>query len=184
MKHIVNAKNTTVTPAIREYVEKKFEKLEKYIQEKDIDVHTMIEVKDGGKRHKVEVTIPIGKDIVRAEVNHTDMYAAIDEAEKVAARRLRKRKEKLTDRYQKKTRPDKVAEVDETELEELIAEPEITREKVHEMRILTAKQAIDAMDMLGHSFYVYMDIDCEGRSCAVYKKEDGTYGHIEYTRYE
>ena len=184
MRHIVNAKNTTVTPAIREYVEKKFEKLEKYIQEKNIEAHTMIEVKDGGKRHKVEVTIPIGKDIVRAEVNHTDMYAAIDEAEKVAARRLRKRKERITDRYNKKTRPDKVAEVNEAEIEELLAEPEITREKVHEMRILSAKQAIDAMEMIGHSFYVYLDIDCEGHPCVVYKKEDGTYGHIEYTRHE
>ena len=98
MEHIINAKNTTVTPAIRAYIEKRFAKFAKYANE-DMTVHTKIEVKDGGLRHKVEVTIQFGKQTVRAEANDTNMYVAIDNVEKTVSRQLKKRKEKLTQRY-------------------------------------------------------------------------------------
>lgn len=172
MKHIINAKNTTVTEGIRTYVETKFEKFEKYLHD-DVTVHTKIEVKDNGNRHKVEVTIPIGKDVLRVEVNNKDMYAAIDDAEKTMARMLRKRKEKKIDK--KRETVDFPLEED-TITDEL--KYEVTRVKKHKLSVMNTQEACEAMDMVGHSFYVYKDTEKDNAVCAVYVREDDTYGHL------
>lgn len=169
MEHIINAKNTTVTPAIKAYVEKRFSKFAKYSND-DLTVYTKIEVKDGGRRHKVEVTIPFGKQTVRAEANDTDMYAAIDEVEKTVSRILKKRKEKLTQRYQEAAHAPVVEE-------ESVPMYEISRVKNHKLSAMTAQEACEAMDMVGHPFYAYFDVD-ENKPCVVYTREDDTYGKL------
>lgn len=93
MKYTITAENTTVTPAIAEYIEKRFSKFEKYLPDYS-EITVRIQVKDDGKRHKVSVTIFIGKDTIRAEKNSKNMYAAIDDIQKVITRVLRKKKEK------------------------------------------------------------------------------------------
>lgn len=170
MEHIINAKNTTVTPAIRAYIEKRFAKFAKYANE-DMTVHTKIEVKDGGLRHKVEVTIQFGKQTVRAEANDTNMYVAIDNVEKTVSRQLKKRKEKLTQRYH--------AAPTEPVAEDVEAIPvyEISRVKNHKLSPMTAQEACEAMDMVGHPFYAYFDAD-DNKPCVVYEREDGTYGKL------
>ena len=171
MEHIITAKKTTVTDGIRAYIEKRFAKFDKYV-ERDIKVYTKIEVKDNGNRHKVEVTIPFGKQMLRAESNDTDMYAAIDDAEKTMSRLLKRRKEKNTQRRQQPAEVPHEAE---------ITEPlyDITRVKNHPMPSMTAQEACEAMEMVGHPFYVYMDIS-ENAVCAVYMREDGDYGKLIY----
>ena len=172
MKHIINAKNTTVTDGLRTYVEKKFEKFDKYVHE-DITVYTKIEVKDNGNRHKVEVTIPVKKDMLRVEVNDKDMYAAIDEAEKTMSRILRKRKEKKIEKKRESV---------ELELNEDIPvddfKYDISRIKNHKLTKMSTKEACEAMEMVGHSFYVYKDTEQNNAVCALYVREDGTYGHL------
>ena len=172
MRHEIIAKNTTVTAGIRSYTEKKFEKFEKYGSD-DMLVHTKIEVKDGGRRHKVEVTIRFGKEVLRAEQNDENMYVAIDNVEKTMTRLLKRRKEKLT---QKRHAPSNLV-VAETPIVE--NEYDITRVKRHEMQVMDVQEACEAMEMVGHPFYVYRDKD-EDRVCAVYLREDGAYGQIIY----
>ena len=174
MEHIIRAKNTTVTPSIQNYVEKRFAKFAKYTAD-DITVYTKIEVKDNGNRHKVEVTISFGKHTLRAEANSTNMYAAIDDVEKTMSQLLKKRKEKLTDRHQQSSDfmfgdEQKAAPHDEYR---------ISRIKEHELQAMTAQEACEAMDMISHPFFVYYDDDVK-TTCAVYKREDGTYGQLVY----
>jgi putative sigma-54 modulation protein len=174
MKHIINAKNTTVTEGIKTYVENKFNKFDKYVHD-DVTVYTKIEVKDNGNRHKVEVTIPIGKDTLRTEVNDKDMYAAIDDAEKTMARMLRKRKEKRIDK--KREGVELVAAEEEIVVKET-ADYDITRVKNHKLSTMSTLEACEAMEMVGHSFYVYKDTEKDSAVCAVYVRKDGTYGHL------
>jgi putative sigma-54 modulation protein len=171
MKHIITAKKTTVSDGIRLYVEKRFTKFDKYV-DKDITVYTKIEVKDNGNRHKVEVTIPFGKQMLRAESNDTNMYAAIDNVEKTMSRLLKKRKEKNTQRRQQPA---------ETPAEHETTEQayEITRVKHHELLSMTAQEACEAMEMVGHPFYIYNDVDTH-TVCAVYVREDGDFGQLIY----
>ena len=171
MEHIITAKKTTVTDGIRSYIEKRFAKFDKYVT-KDIKVYTKIEVKDDGNRHKVEVTIPFGKQTLRAESNGTDMYAVIDDVEKTMSRLLKKRKEKLTQRWQE---PGELSTPEAT----AIPEYEITRTKTHKLLSMTAQEACESMEMIGHPFYAYMYAD-KNSICVVYMREDGTYGQLIY----
>ena len=171
MEHIITAKKTTVTDGIRAYIEKRFAKFDKYVNE-DITVHTKIEIKDNGNRHKVEVTIPFGKRVLRAEANDTDMYAAIDNVEKTMSRLLKKRKEKQIQRQQQPSEVVGEVNSDSTEYE-------ITRVKTHELPSMTAQEACEALEMVGHPFYVYRDID-SGSICVVYTRDDGGYGQLIY----
>lgn len=171
MEHIITAKNTTVTDGIKAYVEKRFAKFSKYAPD-DTKVYTKIEVKDNGNRHKVEVTINFGKQTLRAEANDTDMYAAIDNVEKTMARLLKKRKEKMTQRRQQP------AEIP-TSVEAATNEYEISRTKTHELLPMSDQEACEAMEMVGHPFYVYLDAETDV-VCAVYRKDDGDYGKLIY----
>lgn len=171
MKHIITAKNTTVTDGISNYVEKRFAKFDKYAST-DTQVYTKIEVKDNGKRHKVEVTISFGKQTLRAEANDADMYTAIDCVEKTMVRLLKKRKEKLEDRHKGPSVAFAQSEVEEQQYN-------IVRSKNHELLSMTAQDACEAMEMIGHSFYAYMDTD-EGKMCIVYLRDDGDFGKLVY----
>lgn len=172
MEHIITAENTTVTEAIRSHVEKRFAKFEKYAPA-DTTVYTKLEVKNNGDRHKVEVTIHFGKQTLRAEVNDTNMYAAIDTVEKTMSRLLRKRKEKLVEKSQKP------ADIPTNE-PMIIHEYSIAKRKVHPLAIMNEQEACEAMEMVGHPFYVYFDVD-EDKTCAVYMRSDKTYGKLIYT---
>ena len=171
MEHIITAKTTTVTDGIRGYIEKRFSKFEKYAPA-DTKVYTKIEVKDNGNRHKAEVTINFGKQTLRAEANDTDMYAAIDNVEKTMARLLKKRKEKITQRRQQPAELPIEPETGENEYH-------ITRVKNHKLLTMTAQEACEAMEMVGHPFYAYLDADTHS-ICVVYVKEDGDYGQLIY----
>ncbi len=174
MEHIIRAKNTTVTPSIQNYVEKRFAKFAKYAPD-DMVVHTKIEVKEGGDRHKVEVTISFGKQTLRAEANSTHMYAAIDDVEKTMSMLLKKRKDKMTEKHRQ---PKDFMFGPENE-EKSVDEYKISRTKEHDLQAMTAQEACEAMDMISHPFFVYFDDNLK-TTCAVYKRDDGTYGQLVY----
>jgi len=172
MEHIIFAKNTTVTEGIRVYVEKRFEKFSKYAPD-DTKVYTKIEVKSNRPCHKVEVTIVFGKQTLRAEAADVNMYVAIDNVEKTMARLLKKRKEKMVQRRQMPGDMDAVANAHTEE------EYDIARVKTHELPTMSAQDACEAMEMVGHAFYVYRDVDTKKLS-VVYLREDGDYGQLIY----
>lgn len=58
-------------------------------------------------------------------------------------------------------------------------EDKIVKEKIFFLNEMTDEEAIENMELLGHSFYVYQDIDRGGRTCIIYKRENETYGIIE-----
>lgn len=173
MEHIIRAKSTTVTPSIQNYIEKRFVKFTKYTPD-DITVYTKIEVKDNGNRHKVEVTIPFGKQIVRAEANSVNMYAAIDEVEKTMSMLLKKRKDKLTDH-----RKSREFMFGDTQDKESDGDYKISRIKEHELQVMTARDACEAMELTSHTFFAYFDDEIKAM-CIVYKRQDGTYGQLVY----
>ena len=78
LKINVRGENIEVTGAIREYVEKKLSKLEKYFEDtSNSTAHVNLKVYSD-KNSKVEVTIPLPYLVLRAEETSPDMYASID----------------------------------------------------------------------------------------------------------
>ena len=102
MNFNIRGENIEVTPAIREYVEKKISKLERYFSETP-DAQVNVNLKTyNDKMSKVEVTIPMSQLLLRAEENHMDMYAAIDLISDKLERQIRKHKTKVNRKHREK----------------------------------------------------------------------------------
>lgn len=179
MNYNIRGENIEVTPAIREYVEKKIGKLERYFTETpDANVHVNLKVYND-KTTKVEITIPLPNLVLRAEETNTDMYAGIDLINDKLERQIRKYKTKVNRRSRESgkelfTFPAGEVSVEQEEDDKL----EVVRVKRFDLKPMDSEEAILQMDMLGHSFFIYTDAETDGTHI-VYKRKDGKYGLIE-----
>lgn len=172
MRYTITGRNIDVTPGLREAVIEKIGKLERYFNQDTEAIITLSVTKD---RQKIEVTIPVKGHIIRAEEQSTDMYVSIDLVEEIIERQLKKYKRKLIDKKQ--------AHVDFSEFfvqEESEADDEVKIEKVKKfaMKPMDPEEACVQMELLGHSFYVFLNAETEEVN-VVYKRKGQTYGLIE-----
>ena len=95
MNFIISGKNIEVTPGLKDAIEQKLGKLERYFTP-ETEINVTLSVEKG--RQKIEVTIPVKGNIIRSEQVSNDMYVSIDLVEEVIERQLRKYKNKIADR--------------------------------------------------------------------------------------
>ena len=172
MRYTITGRNIDVTPGLREAVIEKIGKLERYFNQDTEAIITLSVTKD---RQKIEVTIPVKGHIIRAEEQSTDMYVSIDLVEEIIERQIKKYKTKLIDK--------KKSNIDFSEFyvqEETEADDEIKIEKVKKfaMKPMDPEEACVQMELLGHSFYVFLNAETEEVN-VVYKRKGQTYGLIE-----
>lgn len=180
MKYNIRGENIEVTSAIREYVEKKISKLERYFDTPPAtDVHVNLSVYNDEQR--IEVTIPMTDLLLRGEEQHLDLYAAIDLVVDKLERQIRKYKTKVNRRFRQKGGAKHVfaeLEKEAREEEEESDEIEIVRTKRFDLKPMDSEEAVLQMDMLGHAFYVFENAS-SGETNVVYRRKDGRYGLIE-----
>ncbi|MGV2939788.1 ribosome-associated translation inhibitor RaiA [Mesobacillus sp. LC4] len=179
MNYNIRGENIEVTPAIREYVEKKVAKLDRYFTESpNANVNVNLKVYQD-KKAKVEITIPMKDLVLRAEELHEDMYAAIDLITDKLERQIRKHKTKVNRKFREKDSLKDYApiftEVEQVEEDEDL---EVVRTKSFDLKPMDSEEAILQMNMLGHSFYVFTNAETN-QTNVVYKRNDGRYGLIE-----
>ena len=97
MRYKISGKNIEVTPGLKDAVQEKIGKLERYFNQ-DTEANITLRVEKG--RQKIEVTIPVKGHIIRAEQERSDMYVSIDLVEEIIERQLKKYKTKLIDKKQ------------------------------------------------------------------------------------
>ena len=97
MRYKISGKNIEVTPGLKDAVQEKIGKLERYFNQ-DTEANITLSVEKG--RQKIEVTIPVKGHIIRAEQESSDMYVSIDLVEEIIERQLKKYKTKLIDKKQ------------------------------------------------------------------------------------
>lgn len=171
MNIIVRGKNIQVTPALREYVEKRIGKIEKYFEDIPEAQVTMTVEKD---RHRVEVTIPLNGIILRGEEETGDMYASIDLVIDKLEKQVSKHKTKLA----KKLRNQSLRELAAIPKEDEEEEPRVVRTKRFAIKPMPVEEAIMQMNLIGHNFFVFSNAETEEVN-VVYKRKDGNYGLIE-----
>lgn len=176
----IRGENIEVTPAIREYVENKIEKIERYFSN-GVNANANVNLKVyNDKQTKVEVTIPLKSVTLRAEERHIDMYAAIDLIVDKLERQIRKHKTKVNRKFREREGAGVYfATVNgngasSTEEEEF----PLVRTKQFDLKPMDSEEAILQMNLLGHDFYIFTDADSNGTNI-VYKRRDGKYGLIE-----
>jgi len=178
MKFNVRGENIEVTPALRDYAEKKILKLERYFTETpDANVHVNLKVYQD-KTSKVEVTIPLPNLVLRAEETNNDMYAAIDLITDKLERQIRKHKTKVNRKFREKGGVKEIFATSNGVGTEELEELEVVRTKRFDLKPMDSEEAILQMNMLGHNFFVYTDAETN-KTNVVYKRKDGRYGIIE-----
>lgn len=180
-RYHIRGENIEVTEAIREYIEKKVSKLERYfdpVPEANVNVNLKVYT---DKTAKVEVTIPLPHLVLRAEETSQDLYASVDLVVDKLERQLRKFKTKLV-RKSREQSAQFNAEVftlaDYETDEEQTSEFDIVRTKRLALKPMSCEEAILQMNLLGHSFFIFEDADT-GSINIVYHRKDGKYGLIE-----
>ena len=173
MKVNINGKNYAPSDKLKETIVKKFGKLDKYFSD-DITGNVMTIKEKAG--YKVEATINAKGTIFRAEVMANDPYDAVDRVIEKLSGQMSKFKSKL----QKKHKGNKelmFADLPEIEEEEPI---KIVKKKKFELTPMTVDEAIVQMELLTHSFFVFLNIETDAVN-VVYKRADNDYGVLETT---
>ncbi|MEX1028719.1 MAG: ribosome-associated translation inhibitor RaiA [Paenibacillaceae bacterium] len=176
----IRGENLEVTGALREYVEKKLNRLERYL---DIppasDAHVTLRVQRD--KQNVEVTIPLRGAVLRAEEKNEDMYASIDLVVDKLEGQIRKHKTKANRKFNKGGIRDLFIDNSETNTaaySEAEDELEVVRTKNFIMKPMDVEEAILQMNLIGHTFFVFANMD-NNQINVVYKRDDGRYGLIE-----
>ena len=172
MRFTITGRNIEVTQGLREAVEDKLGKLDRFFAPATEAVVRLSVQKD---IQKIEVTIPVKGHIIRAEESSSDMYVSIDLVEEILERQLKKYKNKLIDKKQSAPSFSEAFLQEDASAEEEI---QIVKSKKFAVKPMDPEEACVQMELLGHNFYVFLNADTEEVN-VVYKRKGGTYGLIE-----
>ena len=176
MRFTISGKNIEVTEGLRTSVIDKLSKLERYFTP---DTEIIVTMSVEKERQKIEVTIPVKGHIIRSEQESDDMYVSIDLVEEVIERQLKKYKNKIIDKKQNQAAFAKefVEELPDDDTEQT-GDIEIIRTKHFGIKPMYPEDACIQMELLGHSFYVFLNAETDEVN-VVYKRKGNTYGLIE-----
>ncbi len=180
----VKGRNYDVKPALQDYLDKKLQKLEKYFRNiKEANVTLSVE----RGMHIVEVQLEGDNVMIRGEERRgNDMHSAIDQVVEKLETRVKKFKGKLygktteegpKEKEQIKAQVMTEAFTADAEDDEAEHQPSIVRVKEFNMKPMTAEEAAQQMELLHHSFFVFLNMESEEVN-VVYRREDGDYGLI------
>ena len=167
MNTAYNARKVTLSDSFKERAELKLKKLDKFFD----DVKTQVTVSAQKDIASVELTVWANGMIFRAEAKNADKLDALDEAIENLIRRIRKNKTRL----QKKVKASGFELPEEPVPEEV--DYDVIRTKEVELRPMSVEEAILQMNMLEHTFFVFLDGET-GEVCTVYRRNNGGYGVI------
>ena len=174
MKLSITARNMVVTPAITRRIEKKTETMGRYLWP---ETEMQIKMHKEKARRVVEITVPMGKNVIlRSESSADDnLFLAIDKALAKMERQIRKHRTKLG-----KNLREEIPDVPEYIEEDLAEEKErkIVKRKTFPVRPMSVEDAMIEMELLGHNFFAFVNIDTE-RTNVLYLRKDGDLGLLE-----
>ena len=159
MKIEILGKNVIVNDALRDRIEGKMSKFEKYFNQ---EVEAIINLSQVKNSQIVEITIPLKNGaIVRVEETNFDMITSVDRAFEKLSRQIRRHKTALKKRYQTHESI-RFEEIEPLEGEESADEEiQIVRTKAFPIKPMDPEEAIMQMNLLGHSFFVFLNAQTE-----------------------
>ena len=170
MKITIYGKQMSVRDSLKDAVEKKLAKFDKFFGE-DTEAFVTCKVRKGVKI--IEITVNYGGTTFRCEEENETFITALDRAVEGLERQIRKNKTRV-EKMVKKSAID-IGEYDD---DEYVEEDEFEiRVKTFPFKPMTPEEAILQMNLVGHSFYAFTDSE-SGETCVVYKRNTGAYGVI------
>jgi putative sigma-54 modulation protein len=198
MKIQVKGRNVVVTDALQEYAEEKLSRLHRYLQEHNTDEVTRVELELTVEKNPsiatpkvAEATIFTRGPVIRAKESSTDMYASID----MVTDKLQRQVKKYRDKLQRKTErrapavEEAVPAITSEEADRLVAavtappgdnhrREGIVKTKQFLLKPMSPEEAVLQMELVGHDFFVFTNAETNDTN-VVYRRRDGQYGVIE-----
>ena len=177
----LRGKNTEVTEGLRNYVEKRFAKLEKYFTREMTGTVTLIIERN---EHIIEATIPINRFILRAEESSHDMYTSIDNVVEKIERQVRKYKTRVNRKGKQVGMdylPFTTTEEPESTEEDVISNDRIEKTKTFVVKPMDVEEAIMQLELVDHDFFVFLN-DKTDEIEVVYRRKGNKYGLIQPRR--
>jgi len=180
-------KNINPTSKQKQYIINKIKKHEKLL---DRATNIVVLIKNNHNDHgssrniKIEVSVNMPHAFIRVEERGTSVLSLIDILEVTLKRRL-KRYQSQYKKWSKKT-PWKIEEFDlemlniEEDRQEVDSEfsPQIKMKEYSNDTPLHPAEAIEQMELLGHSSFLFKNID-SSKHAMIYKRDEGGYGLIQ-----
>lgn len=168
----ITGKNIEITEAIKDYLEKRLEKLEKFSgKNTDINVYCSVEREE----QIVEIQINHDGEFLRVEERNADLYASVDLAIDRAERQLRKEKEKRVEKSQSNSLKSKILGIFKGE--ERDTQGQVTKTRVYELKPLTLDDAKLKLEASKDMFLVYVDSETSAVN-VLFKRDDGSFGMV------
>ena len=174
MRYNIRGDKLTVTKSIKDYIEDKLNKLNKYYDNYE-DLECKVVIRSKNNLQTIEVTIPLNKLILRAEESEKDLYAAIDLVVDKLEGQIRKNKTRIKKRIEKNPDVEFLKILDNDDIEEDTSE--IVKRKDIDSKPMDEEEAILQMNLLNHDFFVFKNVDEECVS-VIYRRKDNKYGII------
>jgi putative sigma-54 modulation protein len=176
MQYQIVGKNITVTEGISQAIQEKLSRLEKFfVIDDNVTCRALVRSYKVGA--KVEITVFTKLMDLRAEVQHDDLYAAVDLALDKLDNQLRRFKTRVKDHKQPSLAESFLMEEIEDEDKKTVIQ-QLVRTKSIFLSPMTLEEAITRMEALGHSFFMYLDIE-EKQISVLYHRLEGGYGLIQ-----
>ena len=169
----IRSKNLNPSDALKNKIEAKMSKLEKYFSS-DTEAQIMLSEEKTGLA-KLEATIKAGGMIFRAEESNSDLFFCLDKVIDKLSSQMSKFKKKLIKKH-KDQKEIFLAEV--PDVEEAVEETTVVKTKTFALTPMTTDEAILQMELLAHNFFVFADPET-GKANVVYKRADGQYGLLQ-----
>jgi len=173
----VTGTNMEITPAMRQYIERKLGKLDRHLPK---IIESKIEVseektKSPRQHYLVRVTIDGGGAVFHGEERGEDLFRAVDRVATIMTRQLEHHKGKLYE----KGRGNSLARSEFSPGEEM-TEPagKVVKVKRFTIKPMSVDEAVEQMELLRHDFFLFFNADVE-EFRLVYRRADGDYGLIE-----
>lgn len=176
MKFNIIGRKFNVRDSVREYVEKKLSKLDKFFPDEPSARIVLGTIKDN---EYIEAQINAGGMIFRAESEDREILAAIDRIVDIIERQIRRNKTRLAKRLRENALSDMqlISGANYPEEDEP-GEFEIVKTKRFAVKPMAVEEAILQMKLLGHTFFVFKNIETNEMN-VVYERKDGKYALIE-----
>lgn len=174
MNIYIRGEKLEITDAMKSYAKEKLERLSKYVKDSDVNANLLFKI--NGIKQKLEVTIPLKNFTLRVEEVGDDFYAVVDTAVDKLERQIRKNKTRLENKQTKSKVDFDFMSFDEKDEENA---NKIVRRKQVELKPMDEEEAILQMELLGHDFYVFKNIDKDGKISVLYRRKNNDYGIIE-----
>ncbi len=175
MEYRIHGKKFKITSDVKNYVETKLGRLDKYFENPERLEATVV-IRTDGVMQVVEITVPAKKMILRAEEAHKDPFAAIDLVLDKLERQIRKNKTRMSKKGNKERFSDLVLDFEVPKEEK--DKTKIVKRKEVELKPMSEEEAILQMKLIDHDFFIFRNAK-NGEVEVIYTRKDGNYGTIK-----